>query len=77
MKSTGIVRHVDELGRIVLPKELRTSWDINFKDALDIYVEDDKIILKKHYYACVFCGKRGDLTEYLGKYICGECKKNI
>lgn len=77
MKSTGIVRHVDELGRIVLPKELRTSWDINFKDALDIYVEDDKIILKKHYDACVFCGKRDDLTEYLGKYICGECKKNI
>lgn len=77
MKSTGIVRRIDELGRIVLPIELRRTLDIEIKDPMEIYLDGDKIILKKHYDACVFCGKREDLTEYLGKHICGECKNNI
>ena len=56
MKSTGIVRKVDELGRIVLPIELRRTLDIDVKDALEIYVEGSQIILKKYEPACVFCG---------------------
>lgn len=77
MKSTGIVRRVDELGRIVLPIELRRTLDIEIKDPLEIYLDGDKVVLKKHYDACVFCGEREDLTEYLGKHICSQCKKNI
>lgn len=77
MKSTGIVRQIDELGRIVLPKELRRTLGIEFKDPMEIYLEGEKIILKKHYDACVFCGGRENLTEFLGKYVCGECKKKI
>ena len=55
MKSTGIVRRIDELGRIVLPIELRRTLDIEIKDPMEIYIEGDKIVLKKHYDACVFC----------------------
>jgi len=55
MKSTGIVRKVDELGRIVLPVEMRRTLDIAEKDALEIYVEGDTIILRKYQAACVFC----------------------
>ena len=55
MKSTGIVRKVDELGRIVIPIELRRTLDIGIKDSLEIYVEDDQIILKKYMPACSFC----------------------
>lgn len=77
MKSTGIVRRIDELGRIVLPIELRRTLNIEIKDPMEIYLEGDKIVLKKHYDACIFCGGRENLTEYMGKHICGECKKNI
>ena len=67
MKSTGIVRKVDELGRIVLPIELRRSMDINEKDALEIFVDDDKIILKKYQPADIFTGSMEDLVDYKGK----------
>ncbi len=77
MKSTGIVRRIDELGRIVLPIELRRNLNIEIKDPMEIYIEGDKIVLKKHYDACVFCGGRDDIKEYMGKHICGNCKKNI
>ena len=56
MKSTGIVRKVDELGRIVLPIELRRTMGIDVKDALEIYVEGDTIMLRKYEPSCVFCG---------------------
>ena len=58
MKSTGIVRKVDELGRIVIPIELRRTLDIDIKDALEIYVDGDQIILKKYEPACIFCQNR-------------------
>lgn len=77
MKSTGIVRRIDELGRIVLPIELRRTLDIEIKDPMEIYIEGNKIVLKKYCDACVFCGGKDDLEEYMGKHICGECKKKI
>ncbi len=77
MKSTGIVRRIDELGRIVLPIELRRNLNIEIKDPMEIYLEGDKIVLKKHYDACVFCGSRENLKEYMGKHICSECIKHI
>ena len=61
MKSTGIVRKVDELGRIVLPIELRRTLDINKKDSIEIFVEGNQVILKKYQPACVFCGNANDI----------------
>ncbi|HAG44628.1 MAG TPA: AbrB family transcriptional regulator [Clostridium sp.] len=77
MKSTGIVRRVDELGRIVIPIELRRTLDIEIKDALEIYVDKDQIILKKYEPACIFCGNARDITNYKGKNICNECLEEL
>lgn len=73
MKSTGIVRSVDELGRIVIPKEMRTKMNISSSDPIEIYVEGDKIILKKYESTCLFCGSAENLTEFKGKMICSTC----
>ncbi len=77
MKSTGVVRPVDGLGRIVIPIELRRTLDIAIKDSLEIYVEDDKIILKKYMPACSFCNNASDIHKFKGKNICGECLAEI
>jgi len=77
MKSTGIVRRVDELGRIVLPMELRKSMEINEKAPLEIYVEGNSIILKKRQCTCVFCGETADLLSFQNKYICPACLKKL
>lgn len=69
MKSTGIVRKVDELGRIVLPVELRKSLNINIKDPLEIFTSNDKIVLKKYEPADIFTGDMHDLIEYKGKKV--------
>lgn len=69
MKSTGIVRKVDELGRVVLPIELRRSLDIKEKDALEIFVDNDKIILKKYEPSDIFTGSMEDLIDYKGKKV--------
>ncbi len=73
MKSTGIVRKIDELGRIVLPKELRNTLKIDRRDPMEIYVEDDSIIIRKYEPACMFCGSASDVVTYLDKKICKEC----
>jgi len=69
MKSTGIIRKVDELGRIVLPSELRTTLSIKEKDPLEIFIEDSRIILKKYEPSCVFMGIMDSLIEYKGKKV--------
>ncbi len=73
MKSTGVVRKVDELGRIVIPVELRRTLDIDVKDALEIYVDGDQVILKKYEPACIFCGDARDVVNYRSKNICKKC----
>lgn len=73
MKSTGIVRNIDELGRVVVPKEIRRKLGISNTDPVEIYVEDDKIILKKYIPVCHFCGGSEDLREYKDKNICLSC----
>ena len=73
MKSTGIVRKVDELGRVVLPKELRNTLHIAQKDPLEIYVEGDTIILKKYEPACIFCGNAGDVVNFKDKKVSKDC----
>ncbi len=77
MKSTGIVRKVDELGRIVLPIELRRTLNIEEKDALEIYVDENTIMLKKYEPACIFCGSADNVTEFKGKNICEHCLKEL
>ena len=73
MKSTGVVRKVDELGRIVIPIELRRTMGIEEKDALEIYVDNEKIILRKYEPACIFCGNAEEALNYKGKNICRSC----
>lgn len=69
MKSTGIVRNLDTLGRITLPKELRTVMELEDQAALEIYVEDNKVILQKYEPADIFTGEKGNLIEYHGKQV--------
>ena len=77
MKSTGIVRKVDELGRIVLPIEMRRTLDIEEKDALEIYVEVSSVILKKYKPSCIFCDTTKDIVVFKGKNICPKCLKEL
>lgn len=73
LKSTGIVRDVDSLGRVVLPKELRDTMHIAQKDPLEIYVEGDSIILRKYEPACLFCGSASNVISFNDRKICKEC----
>lgn len=73
MKSTGIVRKVDELGRIVLPIELRRTLGIEEKDRIEIFVDGESIILRKYQPACIFCDDAKDIINYKGKNICPDC----
>ena len=73
MKSTGIVRKVDELGRIVLPIELRRTLGIEEKDRIEIFVDGESIILRKYQPACIFCDNAKDIINYKGKNICPDC----
>lgn len=77
MKATGIVRKVDELGRVVLPVELRRTLAIEEKDALEIFVDEETIILKKYEPACIFCGNAKEITNFKGKNICPDCIADI
>ena len=73
MKSTGVVRKVDELGRIVLPIEIRKTLDIQQKDAIEIFVEEDKIILQKYQPACIFCNNADNIIYFNEKRVCRAC----
>ena len=77
MKATGIVRKVDELGRIVLPIELRRTLDIEERDALEIYLDGSKIVLEKYEPACLFCGSSRGLSNFRGKNVCRDCVRNL
>lgn len=77
MKSTGIVRKVDELGRIVLPMEIRKVMGIKEKDAIEIFTDDDRIVLTKYHPACIFCNNAYDIVYFNGKRICRECLEKI
>ena len=77
MKSTGILRKVDELGRIVIPIELRNKLDIHEKDPLEIFVEGNDIILRKFQPNCIFCGNTKKLINFKDKLICSKCYEQI
>lgn len=77
MKSTGIVRKVDDLGRIVLPKELRQILNIETKDPLEIFVDNTSIVLQKYEPACIFCNSVDHIQQFKGRNICLECFKEL
>ena len=77
MKSTGIVRKVDELGRVVIPIEIRNKFDIAEKDPIEIYVDGSSIILKKYEPNCIFCGKPKNLIAYKDKLVCSKCAQKL
>lgn len=77
MKSTGIVRQIDSVGRLVLPIELRQSLYISKGDAVEIFIDGDKIILKKYSPTCIFCGESDNMDYYKGKFVCRNCKKEL
>lgn len=77
MQATGIVRHVDELGRIVLPIEVRRRLELNAKDGVEIFMESDRVILMKHSPCCVFCGDAGDIVPFKNKKVCRKCLEAI
>ncbi len=73
MKVTGIVRRIDELGRIVLPSELRKTMEMNVGDSVEIFVDGNKVVLKKYQPACMFCGSTDETVMYKDKLVCKEC----
>ena len=77
MKSTGVVRKIDMLGRIVVPMEVRQTLGINEGDPLEIYTEDNKIILQKYQPSCTFCDNVDDVIYFNGKRICKECLEKL
>ncbi|MDR0883899.1 MAG: AbrB/MazE/SpoVT family DNA-binding domain-containing protein [Oscillospiraceae bacterium] len=78
MKSIGIVRKLDEVGRIVLPKELRRLFQIEHQnDSVEIFTEDDRIILRKYQPSCIFCRHEGDLIAFGGQKVCPDCARQI
>ena len=77
MKSTGIIRRVDELGRVVIPMEIRNQFDIAEKDPIEIFVDGSSIILKKYEKSCFFCGNTKKLSQYKDKLICNKCINQI
>ena len=77
MKATGIVRKVDELGRVVIPIELRNKFDIQVKDPIEIFVDGNSIVLKKYEPNCIFCGSSKDLISHNEKLVCKKCAEKL
>ena len=77
MKSTGMVRKIDELGRVVIPMEMRRSMNIEDGDAFEIFVDGEQIVLSKYLPLCIFCGGGEDIVEFSGKKICKHCRAEI
>lgn len=77
MKSTGIIRKVDEVGRFVLPIETRRVLGLEEGSGIEIFVDEDSIILKKYENSCVFCKSGKDLVEFKGKFLCKDCLANL
>ena len=77
MKTTGLLRRVAELGRLVLPIERRRTMDIAEKDMLEIFVEDSSIVLKKYVNTCIFCNSAEDIAVFRGKNVCPQCLRDL
>ncbi|MBR2907114.1 MAG: AbrB/MazE/SpoVT family DNA-binding domain-containing protein [Clostridia bacterium] len=77
MKSTGFVKKIDELGRILIPKELRSNMELDTKDALEMFVDGDRIVLQKYQPACIFCNNADDIIFFEGRRVCASCLSKL
>ena len=77
MKSLGTVRKIDELGRIVLPIETRRRLNLEPKDPVEIFVEKDRVVIKKYEPACILCGEMNDIVDFKDRKICKKCLADI
>ena len=77
MKATGVVRRIDDLGRVVIPKEIRNKLDIEEKDPIEIYLDGTSIILKKFETGCIFCNNAKELVSFKDKLVCKKCLSKI
>lgn len=77
MKPLGIVRQIDALGRVVIPKELRRTLEITPGDSLELFIEDNTVILRKYQPACILCGSAKSITTFKGRNICADCLKEL
>jgi len=77
MKPAGFLCKVDKLGRIVIPKPLRTKFNLNTDDTIELFTEPDAIVMKKYAMSCIFCGSDDDLVEFMGKAVCANCLKKL
>lgn len=77
MKSSGIVRNLDNVGRLVIPKEIRKVLGINEGDPLEIVQVNSEIVVRKHSKGCIFCGSDKDVVEFNGVVVCDECRKAL
>lgn len=77
MKPAGFLCRIDKLGRIVIPKPLRQKYDIQIDDTLELFTENDAIIVKKYAMSCIFCGSDDELETYMGKTVCRHCRENL
>ena len=73
MKATGIVRPIDNLGRVVLPKSLREAYNLKEKDPVEIFTDEGSIIIRKYEPSCIFCNETGDITLFKDKRVCKKC----
>jgi len=76
-RPTGNIRKIDELGRIVLPAEIRRSFNINIKDEVELFIEGDTIVLRKYEANCIFCGSSDDVNAFKEKGVCGKCAAEL
>jgi len=77
MKSTGIVRRIDELGRVVLPVDLRRAFDLDVRDPVEVFVDEDSIILRKYQPTCIFCGSSKNIELFRNKPLCADCRRQL
>jgi len=77
MKSTGVTRSIDKLGRLVLPKELRDTMNLPEGTAMAFFTDADAIIIKKYQPGCEFCNSMSNLIEFGGKHVCGHCRDDM
>jgi transcriptional pleiotropic regulator of transition state genes len=77
MKATGITRPIDKLGRVVIPMELRRTFNLNVDDRMKFFTEGNKIIIEKDEEGCTFCNSRHNLTEFGGQKVCGYCREDL
>ena len=77
MKPAGFLCKIDKLGRIVVPKPLRSEFDIDTGDTIELFTDSDAIIMKKYAMRCVFCGNSDNITEFHGKPVCADCLEKL